>query len=191
MGITDPPDGRPPVPQAGSDYDDSYGCLHGGLGRSPRRLGDLGPVVIGLGQTPHQLARAPGSMADLAAFPASGAGHCCGCPYGQFHHSGLYQQGGWNSVPHLVLPGTGPMGLVQATRDLPGCQPHIGSQDSPGGCPVQGETQPSPRSGPSTRQWYRSYSSTGRPPMWISSHRRRIINFRCSSQCAPLRRRAG
>ena len=94
VGITGQPDGRPPVPQAGSDYDDSYGCLHGGLGRSPRRLGELGPVVVGLGQTPHQLARAPGSMADLAAFPASGAGHCCGCPYGQFHHSGLYQQGG-------------------------------------------------------------------------------------------------
>ena len=27
-------------------------------------------------------------------------------------------------------------------------------------------------------------------PMWISSHRRRITNFRCSSQCAPLRSRA-
>ena len=26
--------------------------------------------------------------------------------------------------------------------------------------------------------------------MWISSHRRRITNFRCSSQCAPLRHRA-
>ena len=25
-------------------------------------------------------------------------------------------------------------------------------------------------------------------PMWISSHRRRITNFQCSSQCAPLRR---
>ena len=142
VGITGQPDGRPPGPQAGSDYDDSYGCLHGGLGRSPRRLGDLGPVVVGLGQTPHQLARAPGSMTDLAASPASGAGHCCGCPYGQFHHSGLYQQGGWNSVPHLVLPGTGPMGLVQATWDLPGCQPHIRSQERPGGRPVQGETQP-------------------------------------------------
>ena len=105
-------------------------------------LGDLGPVVVGLGQTPHQLARAPGNMADLAAFPASGAGHCCGCPYGQFHHSGLYKQGGWNSVPHLVLPGTGPMGLVQATRDLPGCQPHIRSQERPGRRPVQVETQP-------------------------------------------------
>ena len=34
------------------------------------------------------------------------------------------------------------MGLVQATRDLPGCQPHIGSQERPGGRPVQGETQP-------------------------------------------------
>ena len=132
VGITGQPDGRTPVPQAGSNYDDSYGCLQEGLGRSPRRLGDLGPVVVGLGQTPHQLARAPGSMANLAAFPASGAGHCCGCPYRQFHHSGLYQQGGWNSVPHLVLPCTGPMGLVQATRDLPGCQPHIGSQERPG-----------------------------------------------------------
>ena len=69
-------------------------------------------------------------------------GHCCGCPYGQYHYSGLHQQGGWNSVPHLVLPGTGPVGLVQATRDLPGCQPHIGSQERPGGRPVQGETQP-------------------------------------------------
>ena len=142
VGIKGQPDGRPPVPQARSDYDDSYECLHGGLGRSPRRLGDLGPVVVGLGQTPHQLARAPGSMADLVAFPASGTGHCCGCPYRQFHQSSLYQQGGWNSVSHLVLPGTGPMGLVQATRDLPGCQPHIGSQERPGGRPVQGETQP-------------------------------------------------
>ena len=142
VGIKGQPDGRPPVPQARSDYDDSYECLHGGLGRSPRRLGDLGPVVVGLDQTPHQLARAPGSMADLVAFPASGTGHCCGCPYRQFHQSSLYQQGGWNSVSHLVLPGTGPMGLVQATRDLPGCQPHIGSQERPGGRPVQGETQP-------------------------------------------------
>ena len=81
-------------------------------------------------------------MADSAAFSASGTGHCCGCPYGQYHYSGLHQQGGWNSVPHLVLPGTGPVGLVQATRDLPGCQPHIGSQERPGGRPVQGETQP-------------------------------------------------
>ena len=62
VGITGQPDGRPSVPQARSDYDDSYGCLHGGLGRSPRRLGDLGPVVVGLGQTPHQLTRAPGSI---------------------------------------------------------------------------------------------------------------------------------
>ena len=36
VGITGQPDGRPSVPQARSDYDDSYGCLHGGLGRSPR-----------------------------------------------------------------------------------------------------------------------------------------------------------
>ena len=142
VGITGQPDGRPSVPQARSVYDDSYGCLHGRLGRSPRRLGDLGPVVVGLGQTPHQLARAPGSVADFAAFPASGTGHCCGCPYGQFHHSGLYQQGGRDSVPHLVLPGTGPMGLVQATWNLPGCQPHIGGQERLGGRPVQGETQP-------------------------------------------------
>ena len=40
VGITGQPDGRPPVPQAGSDYDDSYGCLHGGLG------GHLGDWVI-------------------------------------------------------------------------------------------------------------------------------------------------
>ena len=79
---------------------------------------------------------------DHESLSASGTGHCCGCPYGQYHYSGLHQQGGWNSVPHLVLPGTRPMGLVQATRDLPGCQPHIGSQECPGGRPVQGETQP-------------------------------------------------
>ena len=142
VGVTGQPDGRPPVPQARSDYDNSHGCLHGGLGRSPRRLGDLGPVVVGLGQTPHQLARTTGSVADSAALLASGPGHCCGCPYGQYHYSGLHQQGGWNSVSHLVLPGTRSMGLVQATRDLPGCQPHIGSQERPGGCPVQRETQP-------------------------------------------------
>ena len=130
VGITGQPDGRPSVPQDRSDYDDSHGCLHGGLGRSPRRLGDLGPVVVGLGQAPHQLARTTGSVADSAALSASGTGHCCGCPYGQYHYSGLHQQGGWNSVSHLVLPGTRPMGLVQATRDLPGCQPHIGSQDA-------------------------------------------------------------
>ena len=59
---------------------------------------DLGPVVVGLGQTPHQLARTTGSVAHSAALPASGTGHCCGCPYGQYHYSGLHQQGGWNSV---------------------------------------------------------------------------------------------
>ena len=90
--------GRLSVPQARSDYDDSYGCLHGGVGRSPRRLGDLRPVVVGLCQAPYQLVRALGSVADFAAFPASGTGHYCGCPYGQFHHSGLYQQGGRESV---------------------------------------------------------------------------------------------
>ena len=142
VGIAGQPDGGPAVSQARSDYDDSHGCLDGGLGRSPRRLGDLRSVAAGLGQAPHQLARTAGSMADSAAFSASGTGHCCGCPYGQYHYSGLHQQGGWNSVPHLVLPGTGPVGLVQATRDLPGCQPHIGSQERPGGRPVQGETQP-------------------------------------------------
>ena len=142
VGIAGQPDGGPAVSQARSDYDDSHGCLDGGLGRSPRRLGDLRSVAAGLGQAPHQLARTAGSMADSAAFSASGTGHCCGCPYGQYHHSGLHQQGGWNSIPHLVLPGTGPVGLVQATRDLPGCQPHIGSQERPGGRPVQGETQP-------------------------------------------------
>ena len=142
VGIAGQPDGGPAVSQARSDYDDSHGCLNGGLGRSPRRLGDLRSVAAGLGQAPHQLARTAGSMADSAAFSASGTGHCCGCPYGQYHYSGLHQQGGWNSIPHLVLPGTGPVGLVQATRDLPGCQPHIGSQERPGGRPVQGETQP-------------------------------------------------
>ena len=142
VGIAGQPDGGPAVSQARSDYDDSHGCLDRGLGRSPRRLGDLRSVAAGLGQAPHQLARTAGSMADSAAFSASGTGHCCGCPYGQYHYSGLHQQGGWNSVPHLVLPGTGPVGLVQATRDLPGCQPHIGSQERPGGRPVQGETQP-------------------------------------------------
>ena len=142
VGIAGQPDDRLAVSQARSDYDDSHGCLDGGLGRSPRRLGDLRSVAAGLGQAPHQLARTAGSMADSAAFSASGTGHCCGCPYGQYHYSGLHQQGGWNSVPHLVLPGTGPVGLVQATRDLPGCQPHIGSQERPGGRPVQGETQP-------------------------------------------------
>ena len=119
VGITGQPDGGPAFSQARSDYDDSHRCLHGGLGRSPRRLGDLRSVVAGLGQAPHQLARTAGSMADSAAFSASGTGHCCGCPYGQLHYGGLHQQGGWNSVPHLVLPGTGPVGLVQATRDLP------------------------------------------------------------------------
>ena len=85
VGVAGQPDDRPPVPQAGSDYDNSHGCLHRGLGRSPGRLGDLGPVVEGMGQTPHQLARAPGSMVDLATFPASAAGHCCGCPFRQLH----------------------------------------------------------------------------------------------------------
>ena len=41
-----------------------------------------------------------------------------------------------DSVPHLVLPGTGPMGLVQATWNPPGCHPHIGGQERPGGRPV-------------------------------------------------------
>ena len=142
VGVTGQPDGRPPVPQAGSDYDNSHGCLHGGLGSSPRRLGDLGPVVEGMGQTPHQLARAPGSMADLAAFPASAAGHCCGCLFRQFHYSSQYQQGGRNSVPLPVPPGTAAMGMVQATWNLPSGQPHIGCQEHPDGRPVQGETQP-------------------------------------------------
>ena len=39
-------------------------------------------------------------------------------------------------------PGTAAMGMVQATWDLPGGQPHIGCQERPGRRPVQGETQP-------------------------------------------------
>ena len=56
--------------------------------------------------------------------------------------------------------------------------------------PCPGGNTTTPRSGPSTRQWYGSSSSTGRPLMWISSRRRRTTNFRCSSRYATLRCRA-
>ena len=56
--------------------------------------------------------------------------------------------------------------------------------------PCPGGNTTTPRSGPSTRQWFGSYSNIGRLPMWISSRQRRTTNFQCSSQCAPLRRRA-
>ena len=139
VGDAGQPSGWSTLPASRSDHVDRDGCLQGGLGRPPRRLGGLRALVKSLGQATHQLARASSGLANPEAFPTSVAGHCCGCHFRQYHHGCLYQQGGRDSVPVSVPLGTGRLGMVQATRDLSCSQPPGGRQERPCGRPVQGE----------------------------------------------------
>ena len=139
VGVAGQPSGWSTLPASRSDHVDRDGCLQGGLGRPPRRLGGLRALVKSLGQATHQLARASSGLANPEAFPTSVAGHCCGCHFRQYHHGCLYQQGGRDSVPVSVPLGTGRLGMVQATRDLSCSQPPVGRQERPRGRPVQGE----------------------------------------------------
>ena len=136
VGVAGQPSGGSTLPASRSDYVDCDGCLKGGLGRPPWRLGGLRALVKSLGQATHQLARALSGLANPEAFPTSVAGHCCGCHFRQYHHGCLYQQGGRDSVPVSVPLGTGRLGMVQATRDLSCGQPPVGRQERPRGRPV-------------------------------------------------------
>ena len=130
---------EPPLPASRSDHVDRNRCLQGRVGRSPRRLGGLLALVKSLGQATHQLARASSGLANPEALPTSVAGHCCGCHFRQFHHSSLYQQGGWDPVPVPVPSGTGRLGMVQATRHLSRSQSPVRGQERPCGRLVQRE----------------------------------------------------
>ena len=137
VGVAGQPSGGSTLPASRSDYVDCDGCLKGGLGRPPWRLGGLRALVKSLGQATHQLPRASSGLANPEAFPTSVAGHCCGCHFRQYHHGCLYQQGGRDSVPVSVPLGTGRLGMVQATQDLSCGQPPVGRQERPRGRPVQ------------------------------------------------------
>ena len=147
MGVAGQPSGRPTLSASRSDNVDRDGCLQGGLGRPPRRLGGRRALVKSLGQATHQLARASSGLANPEAFPTSVAGHCCGCHFRQ-HHGCLYQQGGRDSVPISV-----PLDVWAWCRqhEIFSCsQPPVGRQERPCGRPVQGEPPSSDGSGPST-----------------------------------------
>ena len=81
VGVTGQHSSWPPLPASRSDHVDRNGCLQGGVGRPPRRLGGLRALVKSLGQATHQLARASSGLANPEAFPTSVAGHCCGCHF--------------------------------------------------------------------------------------------------------------
>ena len=101
VGVAGQPSGGSTLPASRSDYVGCDGCLQGGLGRPPWRLGGLRALVKSLGQATHQLARASSGLANPEAFHTSVAGHCCGCHFRQYHHSCLYQQGGRTQSPSL------------------------------------------------------------------------------------------
>ena len=74
-----------------------------GCGGPHVRLGDLGSMVSGMDQMPHEMFGAPSGV----------VGWCgCECPVRQLFYSCVLQQGRRDAVPLLVPPGSASLGVV-------------------------------------------------------------------------------